>query len=317
MEVPVKKGLTTPTQSFFTWIDSWASLQSEETDHEEQRVDWVRCLPFFALHLACFAVIWVGWSWVAVITAVVLYVVRMFAITAFYHRYFAHRTFETSRFAQFAFAALGASAAQRGPLWWAAHHRVHHRHSDEPGDPHSPTLRGFWWSHCLWFTTRANFRTRKEEVRDLMRFPELIFLDRFDIVMPALLMGFLYLAGALCEAYAPSLGTSGWQMLVWGIISTIVLYHGTFTINSLAHVFGRRRFETSDTSRNSFLLAVITLGEGWHNNHHRFPGTVRQGLRWWEIDVSWYTLVVLSWFGVVRSLRPVPVQAKARRASRD
>ncbi|MCC6408233.1 MAG: acyl-CoA desaturase [Planctomycetes bacterium] len=310
MQAPVQSRRGDLRRTLIAWFDSWAGAEEIEASAEPERVDWVRVLPFFALHLACFAVIWVGWSPVAVITAAALYVVRMFAITAFYHRYFSHRTFETSRFAQFFFAAVGASSAQRGPLWWAAHHRIHHRNSDQPGDPHSPKLRGFWWSHCLWFTARANFRTRREEVKDLMRFPELVFLDRFDIVAPAVLLGLLYTAGALCEAYAPGLGTTGWQMFVWGIVSTIVLYHGTFTINSLAHVFGRRRFETTDTSRNSFLLALITLGEGWHNNHHRYPGTVRQGLRWWEIDVSWYVLVVLSWFGIVRELRAAPAKAR-------
>ncbi|MCK6445021.1 MAG: acyl-CoA desaturase [Planctomycetes bacterium] len=291
------------------WFDSWAVTAVADDAPDARRIDLVRIAPFIALHLACLGVIWVGWSPVAVITAVALYVVRMFAITAFYHRYFAHRTFETSRVAQFCFAALGASSAQRGPLWWAAHHRVHHRRSDLEGDPHSPKLYGFWWSHCLWFLARANFRTRREEIKDLVRYPELVWLDRFDAVMPLVLFGSLFGAGELLAAYVPGLGTDGLQMLVWGIVSTVVLYHGTFTINSLAHVFGRRRFETTDTSRNSFLLALITLGEGWHNNHHRYPGTVRQGMRWWEIDVSWYALVVLSWFGIVRDLRPVPSAA--------
>lgn len=298
-------------KNLIAWFDSWAVADVPDDAPDARRIDLVRIVPFIALHLACLGVIWVGWSPVAVLTAVALYLVRMFAITAFYHRYFAHRTFETSRVAQFCFAALGASSAQRGPLWWAAHHRVHHRRSDLPGDPHSPKLFGFWWAHCLWFLARANFRTRREEIKDLVRFPELVWLDRFDAAAPLALFGALFAAGALLQAYAPGLGTDGPQMLVWGIVSTVVLYHGTFTINSLAHVFGRRRFETADTSRNSFLLALITLGEGWHNNHHRFPGTVRQGLRWWEIDVSWYALVVLSWLGIVRDLRPVPAAASA------
>jgi stearoyl-CoA desaturase (delta-9 desaturase) len=191
------------------WFDSWAVADVADDAPDARRIDLIRIAPFIALHLACFAVFWVGWSPVAVLTAVGLYVLRMFAITAFYHRYFAHRTFETSRVAQFCFAALGASSAQRGPLWWAAHHRVHHRHSDEPGDPHSPKLYGFWWSHCLWFLARANFRTRREEIKDLLRFPELVFLDRFDALVPLAFFGALYGVGAALAAFAPELGTDG------------------------------------------------------------------------------------------------------------
>lgn len=290
------------------WFDS--SMAPAPAPDEADQVDLGRLIPFIAMHLACFGVIWVGWSATAIGVAAALYVVRMFAITGFYHRYFSHRAFRTSRAAQFAFAVLGASSVQRGPLWWAAHHRIHHRFSDQPGDTHSPKQHGVLWSHVGWFCTRANFRTRNEVVPDLVRFPELRFLDRFDVVVPVALATALYLFGAILAAVRPDLGTSGMQMLVWGfLISTVVLFHATFTINSLAHRFGRRRYATGDDSRNNAWLALLTLGEGWHNNHHHYPHAARQGFRWWEVDVTYYGLLALQKIGVIWDLRPVPASA--------
>ena len=252
---------------------------------------------------------------VALVVATGLYAVRMFALTAFYHRYFSHRTFRTSRAVQFFFALVGASCVQRGPLWWAAHHRNHHRHTDTPLDPHSPAVHGFLWSHVGWFLTPNGFRTDWDRIPDLVRFPELRWLDRYDIVVPVALAIALFGLGALLEHVAPSLGTSGGQMLVWGFfISTVVLFHATVTINSLAHRFGRRRFDTRDDSRNNVWLALLTFGEGWHNNHHFFPGSARQGFRWWEVDLTYYGLRLMAFMGLVRDLKPVPawVAQKAR-----
>ena len=302
------------------WFDSWNGtrttrpLSRTAAPTADRKIDWGRVVPFLAMHAACLFVFVVGFSWVALGVAVGLYVLRMFAITAGYHRYFSHRAFRTSRFGQFCLAAIGASAAQRGPLWWAAHHRHHHEFSDEPEDIHSPTQRGFFWSHVGWVLDRGNFATRLERVKDFSKFPELRFLDRFDIVAPTLLGVSVFLLGVALETWAPGLGTNGWQMLVWGfVVSTIALYHGTFTVNSLAHVFGTRRFATKDTSRNSFLIALITLGEGWHNNHHHYPASARQGFYWWEFDVSYYILKALSAVGLVWDLRPVPERALAAR----
>jgi len=274
-------------------------------------------LPFVALHLACAAVIWVGWSPVAVLVALGLYLLRMFAITGGYHRYFSHRTYRTSRAVQFLLALLGNASVQRGPLWWAAHHRHHHRHSDEAPDPHSPRVHGFLWSHVGWITTRDNYAVRKELIPDLLRYPELRFLDRHDTLVPLGLGVGLYAAGELLRASWPGLGTSGWQLVVWGFcISTVALYHATFTINSLAHLFGRRRFPTQDDSRNNPWLALITLGEGWHNNHHHYPHSVRQGFRWWELDVTYLTLRAMAAVGLVWELKPVPVELRASRRAR-
>lgn len=294
------------------WFDNSAGVAVEEPE----RIDWLRVVPFVGLHGACALVPWVGASAVAVAVGIALYAVRMFAVTAFYHRFFAHRAFKTSRALQLVFALLGASAVQRGPLWWAAHHRHHHAHSDRPGDVHSPRQHGFLWSHMGWFLARANFATKLELVRDLAVYPELRWLDRFDAVVPALLAASLFATGAALERLAPELGTSGWQMLVWGFaVSTVAVWHATFSVNSLAHTFGRRRFATRDDSRNSFGLALLTFGEGWHNNHHRYPAAARQGFRWWEIDLTYYGLRALAFAGLVWALRPVPAAIREREGS--
>ena len=300
-------------KSFGRWFDN------EAVDHtlgDTDRVDWLSVVPFVALHLACLAVWWVGFSPVAAQVALLLYLVRMFAITGFYHRYFAHRAFHASRAVQFVFAVVGASAVQRGPLWWASHHRHHHVHADDEEDAHSPHRHGFLHAHALWFLKGKNFATRHELVADFARYPELRFLDRFDSVVPLLLAAGLYGLGAWLAVAYPGLGTSGWQMLVWGFcISTVVLYHATFTVNSLAHSVGRRRYATRDRSRNNWWLAILTLGEGWHNNHHHFPGAARQGFFWWEIDLTYYGLRLLSVLGLVRDLRQVPESMLYARAA--
>jgi stearoyl-CoA desaturase (Delta-9 desaturase) len=292
------------------WFDSHATAgmpHQDDTPQEGHTIDWLRALPYIAMHLAVVAVYWVGWSPLALAVAVALYGLRMLAITGFYHRYFAHRAFKTSRAMQFIFAALGASAVQRGPLWWASHHRRHHAHSDATEDAHSPHRHGFLWSHTGWFLSRANFAPRFKAVPDLMKFPELRFLDRYDVLMPAVLALGLYLLGEGLAANTPALGTNGPQMLVWGfVISTVVLYHATFTVNSLAHTLGRRRYATRDHSRNNLWLALLTFGEGWHNNHHHFPGAARQGFYWWEIDLTYYSLRLLAALGLIWDLRQVP-----------
>jgi len=277
------------------------------------RVNWVRSIPFVILHLGCLGIFLVGWSWTAVLTGLTLYFVRMFAITGIYHRYFSHRTFKTSRPAQFVFALLGASATQRGPLWWAANHREHHRTSDTPADPHSPVHYSFFRSHMGWFMCNRFYATQYNRIQDFARFPELVWLNRYDKAVPLSLALLLYLCGFGLERTLPSLGVTGLQLLVWGfVLSTTALFHGTATINSLSHIYGSKRYDTGDESRNNFWLALITLGEGWHNNHHQHMGTVRQGFYWWEIDITYYILKTLSWLGIIWDLKPVPVRAYDR-----
>jgi stearoyl-CoA desaturase (delta-9 desaturase) len=258
-------------------------------------------LPFLLVHVAALGVLLVPFSWWLVALCFATYAVRMFGITAGYHRYFSHRSFKTGRAFQLVLALLGASALQKGALWWAAHHRHHHRHSDRHGDLHSPGLQGFLWAHVGWVLSREHRGSDHQRVADLARYPELRFLDRMHMVPGVLLAVALYAAGS-------------WPALVWGFfLSTVLVWHATFAINSLTHLFGRRRFLTRDDSRNSFLLALATLGEGWHNNHHYYKASTRQGFHWWELDVSYYVLRGLAALGVVWELKEPPRALLARR----
>lgn len=246
------------------------------------------------MHLACLAVFFVEFSAFACMLCAFLYVVRMFGITAGYHRYFAHRSYKTSRIFQFFMACLGCSALQKGPLWWAAHHRHHHRYSDTPDDPHSPRATSFLWSHVGWVMSPAYDDTHWQTVRDWKRFPELYWLNRFHWVPGILLGTACFLLG-------------GWSGLVVGFfVSTVLLYHGVFAVNSFCHIFGRRRYQTTDDSRNNAVVALLTLGEGWHNNHHHYQSSANQGFRWWEIDISYYIIRMLGWFGIVWDIRNPP-----------
>ncbi|HEX8908441.1 MAG TPA: fatty acid desaturase [Anaeromyxobacteraceae bacterium] len=265
------------------------------------RIHWVKSVPFLAVHVVALATLVVGpFSWPLVALALASYFVRMFGITAGYHRYFAHRSYRTSRAFQLVLAVLGATCTQKGALWWAAHHRDHHRFSDQPEDIHSPLQRGFWWGHVGWILSTRHDATKLERIKDFARYPELRWLDRFHVVPPIAYASLLLVLGG-----APA--------LLWGyFVSTVFLWHGTFLVNSLAHVFGRRRYETSDGSRNSLLIALATLGEGWHNNHHHYQSAANQGWFWWEIDVTWYALRALAALGVVRDLRTPPAAVRDR-----
>lgn len=301
----------TPLTSLVRFIDSdYFPRGVEETRSLPERAEWGRLIPFIILHLGCLGVFWVGWSPVAVVVCALLYVVRMFLITGVYHRYFCHKSFKASRSVQFLFALLGLLCVQRGALWWAAVHRHHHAHSDEDVDVHSPRQKGFLWAHIGWMTSSKNFPTDYKLIPDLAKFPELVFLNRFDLIGPLLLAALVYGLGSLLNSISPGLHTSGLQMLVWGgFISTVLLFHGTCCINSMAHVWGKPRYDTGDDSRNSFLLAIITLGEGWHNNHHRYQSSARQGFYWWEIDPTYYTLRFLAALGIISNLKRVPESA--------
>jgi stearoyl-CoA desaturase (Delta-9 desaturase) len=253
--------------------------------------NWVKSGPFIALHLACLAILFVGVNWTALILMAATYLIRMFGITGVYHRYYAHRSYKTSRVMQFLLACLGCAALQKGPLWWASHHRRHHRYSDTPDDPHSPLGTSFWWAHVGWILGRDSADTHWEDIRDWSRYPELRWLDRNHWIPGIVMAVGCFLIG-------------GWTGLVWGfVVSTVLTYHATFSINSLSHLFGRRRYATSDDSRNNWLLALITLGEGWHNNHHHYQSSANQGFMWWEIDISYMVLRTLAFFGLIWDIR--------------
>jgi stearoyl-CoA desaturase (delta-9 desaturase) len=264
----------------------------------DERVNWVTSIPFILVHLLCLTAILTGVTTKALILCAVLYFGRMWFITAGYHRYFSHRSYRTNRVFQFVLAFGGGSAAQKGALWWAANHRHHHRYSDTEEDVHSP-LKGFWWSHVGWILCDKNNGWDEGDIRDFAKYPELRFLNKHDWIAP-------WVVGVASYLIA------GWPGLIVGFFwSTVLLWHGTFTVNSLAHVMGRRRYATTDTSRNSALIALWTGGEGWHNNHHYFQASARNGFFWWEYDPTYYGLKVLSWFRVVRDLKVPPERVLA------
>ena len=265
-------------------------------DHDEPHNDIVypAMIPFLLVHVAALGVFWTGITATAVILCVTLYLVRMWALTAGFHRYFSHRSYKTSRWFQFFLAFLGQTSAQKGVLWWAATHRHHHRHSDTPEDVHSPKHAGFWFSHVGWIFSPQKNEADYSTIQDFAKYPEIRFLDRHPY-FPA------FLLAVACYLIA------GWPGLFVGFfLSTVILYHGVFAINSVAHVVGKQRYVTADDSRNNWWLALITLGEGWHNNHHHYQSSTRQGFYWWEVDISYYVLKVLSWLGLVWDLRAPP-----------
>lgn len=265
-------------------------------------------IPMLFMHVgAAVTVYMAGFSWVALAVCVFMYYLRMFGITAGFHRYFAHRSYKTSRWFQFVLAWIGTSATQLGPIWWAGHHRDHHKFSDTPKDVHSPVQRGFWWAHIGWLWSDKYNKTKYENMKDFEEFPELTWINKYFMVPPIVLGFLMYGLGVAIHAVRPEWGTSGFQMLAWGFfLSTVVLYHGTFLVNSATHMVGKRVYPTSDDSRNSMWIALVTMGEGWHNNHHFFPSNESQGLEWWQIDMSHYILKALSWVGIVWDIKRVP-----------
>jgi stearoyl-CoA desaturase (delta-9 desaturase) len=262
------------------------------------RTDLLPRTVYWGIHLACVAAFWTGVSTLDLVLFASTLALRMWGITAGYHRYFAHKTYRTSRGFQAVLAVLGCTATQKGPLWWAGHHRRHHRYSDQPGDVHSPR-EGFWYSHQGWIFDGRWDATPSASIPDFAKYPELVWLNRWHIVPPIAL-------AVLCWA------VGGFSGLVWGyVISTVCLWHLTYSINSLAHRWGTRRYETTDDSRNNWLLAILTLGEGWHNNHHHYQASTRQGFFWWEIDLSYYALKGLEKLGLVWDLREPPAHVLA------
>jgi stearoyl-CoA desaturase (Delta-9 desaturase) len=271
-------------------------VPDDKVDDDGDDIVYPAALPFALIHLACIAAIWSGITWQAIALCVALYWLRIFAIGAGYHRYFSHRSYSTGRVFQFVLGFLAQSSAQKSILWWAAKHRHHHLHSDTERDVHSPRHKGFLYSHVGWIFARQHDTVDPMKVADFARYPELMLLHKYELVPPVALGGLCLLLG-------------GWSCLVVGFVwSTLLLYHATFCINSLAHVRGSRRYLTGDDSRNNWLLALLTWGEGWHNNHHAYQGSARQGFRWWEIDPTFYTLRALSWIGIVWDLKTPPEQ---------
>ncbi|THI87685.1 MAG: acyl-CoA desaturase [Nitrospira sp. CG24A] len=276
-----------------------SSIIGRSWKRPSQYWDW-DAIPFLTIHLMCLLAFLTGIRWEWVILAIGSYYLRMVAVTAGYHRYFSHRSYKTSRLFQFLLAFLAMTSAQKGVLWWAAHHRHHHKNSDQEEDIHSPLQRGFWFSHVGWILSAHSVPTDMNLVKDFRQYPEICFLNRFYFIPPLVYALLIY-------------SLWGFPGLIWGFfISTTALYHCTFFINSLTHMIGRVRYKSNDGSKNSFILAILCCGEGWHNNHHYYQLAARQGWFWWEVDLSYYILSFLSWFGIVWDLRVPPEHIKAR-----
>ena len=281
-----------------------ATVTAAGREGSAEHTAWLSATPFLAAHVAPLAALFVAVTWQDWVLCAAAYLLRMFFITAGYHRYFAHRSYRMGRVAQFLMAFGATTAVQKGPLWWAGHHRVHHRFTDLDGDVHSPR-EGFWWSHVGWILSTKYKDCDLSTIKDFAAYPELRFLERFWWIGPVMLAGVCFLVG-------------GWGGLLIGFfLSTVLLWHATFLVNSMAHMIGRRRFATPDTSRNSLFIALLTGGEGWHNNHHYLPASSRQGFAWWEIDATWYALRVLSWLRVVRDLKDPPARLLDQARVRD
>jgi stearoyl-CoA desaturase (Delta-9 desaturase) len=265
--------------------------------------NWVRSLPLIFIHLTPLAVIFTGVDWVSLCLFLGCYSLHIFGITGGYHRYFSHRSYKTSRAFQFVLAVVGCTAFERGPLWWAAHHRHHHRHSDQPEDAHSPLQGGkwggLWWSHLGWLLHPTCTETRPVTLHDISKYPEIRWIDRFYWLPPLALAVMCYFV-------------NGWSGVVWGAgIATLLSLHAIFLVNSACHLWGKRRFQTKDASRNNPIVAVLTFGEGWHNNHHHYQSSARQGFYWWEVDVSYYIIRSLAFVGIVWDIRQPPAHKLA------
>ena len=276
-----------------------ASAEALRESPDDYEIRWIDNIPYWGVHAVAVAgVIWMGWSWYGLLICLVSYYVRMFGITGGYHRYFSHRSYKTSRLFQFFLALLGGTSTQKGALWWASHHRRHHKYSDQPEDVHSVRQRGFYWSHQGWILAKKFQKTDWDRVKDLSKFWELRALNKFPMLVDIAFAVALYFIGGL-------------HMLLWGyFVSTMLLWHGTFTINSLSHLIGRQRYKTGDDSRNNWVLAIITMGEGWHNNHHYYQRAACQGFYWWEIDMTYYVLKLLSYVGIVWDVHRPPLHVR-------
>ena len=282
-------------------------LEAYENRLPGEKLSLIVSLPFLSVHVGALFALTIYPSSFALFMVFLMYFIRMFGITAGFHRFFSHKTFKTSRAFQFILAYLATCSAQMGPIWWASHHRHHHKYTDEIEDPHTPTLKGFFWAHVGWIMSPANSPTKEEYVGDLNRFPELKFLDKYHYLAPLSMALFLYGLGEYMAVNYTQYNTNGMELLLWGFfVSTVILYHATFTVNSVCHVFGYRTYDTKDGSVNNWLVAILTLGEGWHNNHHAFPNSERQGHKWYQIDICHYILWSLSKIGIVWDIRGVP-----------
>lgn len=292
---------------FFHWRD----LDLDKPLRGIKNINWRIAFEIAAYHLGAICVIFVGINWTTCISFLLAGLLQGLCVTVLLHRYFTHRAFDTTRTTQCIFGLLALIPLQRGPIWWASHHRRHHHLADKVGDPYSPS-KGFFYSHLGWLLTLDYAATDTMYVKDLIKYKELLLIDRFEWLAPITLLTLTFLYGSLLDHYFPSLKTNGWQMLVWVFcMPTVCVLHGSCLVNSVLHRFGYRRFATKDDAKNVWQLAFFTFGEAFHNNHHRYSESCRQGITWWEIDISYYAIKILEKLGIIFNLRTFPTSVIA------
>ena len=272
----------------------------------------IQITVFWAIQAGALLVFAVPFRWAYIALWAASHFIRAIGLTLAFHRYFAHRSFQMNRIARFVWAFIGTAAMQKGPLWWAGHHINHHRYADRDGDPHSPAISGFYYAHIGWFLHDSKYdrlESGNPVVRDFSKEPEIAWLERFYWAPPLSLAVALFLVG-------------GVPLVLWGFaLPTMTLAHATFAINTVNHLWGARRFDTRDDSRNNPVTAFFAAGEGWHNNHHRYQRAARNGFYWWEFDVTWYVIRTMAAVGLAWNVQPVPAriyaEARASKARRD
>ena len=235
------------------------------------------------------------WSWPAVITAMILYwIVASLGIGMGFHRLLTHRGYRVPKVVEYFLVTCGSLSLEGGPIQWVTTHRIHHAHTDKNGDPHTPR-DGTWWAHIGWILRGINHdpATVERYAPDLIKNSYYVWLDKFYYVPSIVLLVVLLAFG-------------GWGVMMWGLFLRLTLgLHATWLVNSATHLWGRRRFLTSEDSRNSWWVALLTFGEGWHNNHHAFPTSARHGLRWYEVDLTWWGIRTLQLLGIARAIKHV------------
>jgi fatty-acid desaturase len=269
---------------------------------EQLKLSWVSVGFFTIVHALALLAPWF-FSWSALgITILLHWFLGSIGICLGYHRLLSHRSFQVPKWLEYVIALIGAAALQGGPIFWIAGHRLHHAHTeDEEKDPYS-ARKGFWWSHMLWILyPKSDFFDADKYFRyapDLARDPFYLWLDKYFLLLQIPVGVGLYLLG-------------GWSYVIWGMcVRSVFLWHSTWFINSVTHMWGYRTFETNDNSRNLWWAAIVTYGEGWHNNHHAYPNVAKAGWRWWEVDVTWWAIQVLRAFGLATKVVMPPAIAK-------
>jgi len=256
-------------------------------------INWIFAIALAGFHLGALAALFY-FRWSALVVFAAMWVLAQnVGIAMGYHRLLTHRGYATPKWLEYCIATFGTLALQGGPIYWVAIHRMHHRYTDKPGDPHSPR-DGKWWSHMGWImngTLRNETKALKQYAPDLSREPFYLWLNKYHW-LPLTVVGLSLLA------------FGGWPWILWGAFLPVTIgLHVTWLVNSVTHLWGRRRFATRDDSRNNLWVALLTGGEGWHNNHHAFPVSARHGLAWYEVDVNYYGICLLKWLGLARHIK--------------